>query len=43
MFQKEPQYFDWMMKADFPLSTKKVIQGVIMRGFDKGNKIIKDL
>ena len=43
VFQKEPQYFDWMMKADFPLSTKKVIQGVIMRGFDKGNKIIKDL
>ncbi len=43
VFKKEPQYFDWMMKADFPLSTKNVIQSVILRGFDKGNKIIKDL
>ncbi len=43
IFKKEPQYFDWMMKADFPLSTKNVIQSIILRGFDKGNKIIKDL
>ncbi len=43
VFKKEPQYFDWMMKADFPLSTKNVIQSIILRGFDKGNKIIKDL
>ncbi len=43
VFKKEPQYFDWMMKADFPLSTKNVIQSVILRGYDKGNKIIKDL
>ncbi len=43
VFKKEPQYFDWMMKADFPLSTKNIIQSVIMRGFDRGNKIIKDL
>ena len=25
VFQKEPSYYDWMMKADFPLSTKQVI------------------
>ncbi len=43
VFTKEPQYFDWMMKADFPLSTKNVIQSIIMRGFNRGDKIIKDL
>ncbi len=42
VFKKEPQYFDWMMKADFPLSTKKTIQAIIMRGYDKGNAILKD-
>ncbi|MFP4468937.1 MAG: exonuclease domain-containing protein [Bacteroidales bacterium] len=42
VFKKEPQYFDWMMKADFPLSTKNTIQSVILRGFDKGNAILKD-
>ncbi|PLW95863.1 MAG: DNA polymerase III subunit epsilon [Marinilabiliales bacterium] len=26
VFNKEPQYYDWMMKSDFPLYTKKVIQ-----------------
>lgn len=25
VFDKEPSYYDWMMKADFPLSTKKLI------------------
>ena len=25
IFAEEPSYYDWMMKADFPLSTKKVI------------------
>ncbi len=43
VFKREPQYFDWMMKADFPLSTKKVIQSIILRGIEGGNKIIKDL
>ena len=42
VFAREPQYFDWMMKADFPLSTKQVIRSIIMRGFDKGNMIIKE-
>ncbi len=30
-FKKEPQYFDWMMKADFPLYTKKIIQNIRLR------------
>ena len=25
VFQEEPSYYDWMMKADFPLSTKECI------------------
>ena len=25
VFRKEPAYYDWMMKADFPLYTKEVI------------------
>ena len=25
VFKKEPSYYDWMMKSDFPLSTKKLI------------------
>lgn len=28
VFKKEPSYYDWMMKADFPLSTKKVIKNI---------------
>ncbi len=42
VFKKEPQYFDWMMKADFPLSTKHVVRSIILRGLDKGNAIIKE-
>ena len=30
-FLKEPQYFEWMMKADFPQYTKKVIQNIRLR------------
>ena len=26
VFASEPAYYDWMMKADFPLSTKKVLR-----------------
>jgi len=33
VFEKEPSYYDWMMKGDFPLSTKKVITLIKMRGF----------
>lgn len=28
VFYQEPAYFDWMMKADFPLSTKQVVMQV---------------
>ncbi len=42
VFRKEPQYFDWMMKADFPLSTKNVIHSIKLRCLDKGNMIVKD-
>jgi len=36
IFQKEPQYYDWMMKADFPASTKQIITAIKLRGFNKG-------
>ncbi|MFA8449940.1 MAG: exonuclease domain-containing protein [Bacteroidales bacterium] len=36
VFRKEPPYYDWMMKSDFPLSTKKVITAIKLRGFNKG-------
>ena len=32
VFKKEPSYFDWMMKSQFPLSTKRVIKVIKMRG-----------
>ena len=28
IFEKEPSYYDWMMKSDFPLSTKKLITDI---------------
>ncbi|HPE33316.1 MAG TPA: 3'-5' exonuclease [Bacteroidales bacterium] len=37
IFIKEPAYYDWMMKADFPLSTKKVITAIKLRQFNKGS------
>lgn len=33
IFEKEPSYYDWMMKGDFPLSTKKVITSIKLRNF----------
>ncbi len=42
VFRKEPQYYDWMMKADFPLSTKNVIKEIMFRGLENsGMKVIK--
>lgn len=35
VFGKEPSYYDWMMKGDFPLSTKKVITSIKLRGFNQ--------
>lgn len=28
VFEQEPSYYDWMMKSDFPLSTKKLITDI---------------
>jgi DNA polymerase-3 subunit epsilon len=33
VFRMEPQYYEWMMHADFPLYTKKIITGIRMRRF----------
>jgi DNA polymerase III subunit epsilon len=37
IFRKEPSYYDWMMKSDFPLSTKNVITAIKLRGFNQGS------
>lgn len=37
IFAKEPSYYDWMMKSEFPLYTKKVITAIKLRGFNKGS------
>jgi len=41
VFKKEPQYFDWMKKADFPLSTKKLLDVIMLRGFNNSSVDIK--
>lgn len=41
VFKKEPQYYDWMMNADFPLSTKNVITTIYLRGKSQGQFIFK--
>ncbi len=40
-FVTEPQYYDWMMKGQFPLSTKKVITAIYLRGFNKSSVNMK--
>ncbi|MDP2424060.1 MAG: exonuclease domain-containing protein [Bacteroidales bacterium] len=37
VFRIEPSYYDWMMKSQFPLYTKKVITSIKLRGFNKGS------
>jgi len=34
VFKNEPSYYDWMMKSQFPLMTKKVITAIKLRGFN---------
>jgi len=34
VFRDEPSYYDWIMKGEFPLSTKKVITSLKLRGFN---------
>ncbi|HOY30634.1 MAG TPA: 3'-5' exonuclease [Bacteroidales bacterium] len=41
VFKKEPSYYDWMSKADFPLSTKRVINAIKLRGFNNSSVKIK--
>ncbi len=41
VFEKQPQYYDWMMKADFPAYTKKVITTIKLRSFNNGQLKIK--
>jgi len=31
VFAKEPPYYDWIMKADFPLYTKKIVSNIRLR------------
>jgi len=35
IFEQEPQYYDWIMKGDFPLDTKRRITEIKLRGFRK--------
>ncbi|HNW98019.1 MAG TPA: exonuclease domain-containing protein [Bacteroidales bacterium] len=37
IFKSEPSYYDWMMKSDFPLFTKKLITAIKLRGFNKAS------
>ncbi len=37
VFRKEPSYYDWMMKSEFPHLTKKVITAIKLRGFNKNS------
>jgi DNA polymerase III subunit epsilon len=34
VFRDEPSYYDWIMKSDFPQSTKKVVTVIKLRGFN---------
>ena len=40
-FGTEPQYYDWMMKSQFALSTKKVITSIYLRGFNNASVNLK--
>ena len=41
VFSTEPAYYDWMMKAEFPLSTKEVLANVWKRMRDKKLRELK--
>ncbi len=41
VFKTEPSYYDWMMKSDFPLLTKKVITAIKLRGFNNNSVNVK--
>lgn len=35
VFKTDPSYYSWMMNADFPLSTKKIITEIKLRAFNQ--------
>jgi DNA polymerase III subunit epsilon len=35
VLEKEPSFYDWMMKGDFPLDTKRKLTQIKLRGFNK--------
>ncbi len=37
VFRDEPSYYDWIMKSEFPLSTKKVVTEIKLRGFNNSS------
>ncbi|MDG1264676.1 MAG: 3'-5' exonuclease [Flavobacteriaceae bacterium] len=37
VLEKEPGYFGWLLNADFPLYTKKVLTALRLRKFNEGN------
>jgi len=41
IFRIEQSYYDWMMKSDFPLFTKKLITAIKLRGFNKSSANVK--
>ena len=41
VFKTEPQYYNWMMKSQFPHYTKKVITAIYLRGFNKNSVNLK--
>ena len=41
IFSAEPQYYDWMMKSQFPRYTKRVITSIYLRGFNKSSVNLK--
>lgn len=41
VFRKNPGYYEWMMNADFPRSTKKLITAIKMRDFNQGDTTLK--
>ena len=34
ILRKEPGFYDWMMKGDFPLDTKRKLTEIKLRGFN---------
>ena len=41
VFEKDLGYYDWIMKSDFPLSTKEVVKSLKFRGFNNAKVIFE--